>query len=225
MQDGSRTSMILAIPVPVFAVLCLVADRRTQRLWVLALVLIIPMYEFRDMLVTIESGNPLYRVQQTIEKLCAGDFEDADGARYQLAEHAMQLIRSAPVLGSGLGAARLGSDHQSGYQVVHNAYLQLWAESGLLGLIATICLMWCWTGRALQAYQCIRTIGDMRSRAFHYNMLFMLLYSGLSCMSQPFGTECSDWIIWLGSYAAIYSLPLRKQLLPSPSSGYGIREH
>lgn len=225
-RDGSRTAMMLACPIPLLVLMCLVVERRLFRIWLLSPLFVAALYVIGGLLTGVEEDNPLFRIGETFQSLSDGDFEAADETRYDLTKHAFNLIRERPLLGHGFRTAALGGSlHESGIQVVHNAYLQLWAETGLFGLLAFVALMWGWTLRATTTCRSIIEIPDVRLRAMHYNSLFALLFTGLSYMTHPIGTEWGDWIILSGSYAAIYSLPLKKQFLPSPSYGYGNREH
>ena len=192
-RDGSRTSMLLASPIPLLSPLFVAA-----------------LYGIGDLLAGTEEESPLFRVYESIQNLSNGDFEAADETRYDLTKHAFNLIREQPLLGHGFRTAALGGSlHESGIQVVHNAYLQLWAETGLFGLFAFVALMWGWTLRAATTCRSIIEIPDVRLRAMHYNSLFVLVFTGLSYMTHPIGTEWGDWIAFSGSYAMIASLTSR----------------
>jgi O-antigen ligase len=146
--------------------------------------------------------NPLQRLASLQAHTNLSElFESMDAVRYELLLHALDQIRLHTLVGTGFGGSTLelsteGGEH--GYmrftQVVHNAYLQVWADMGLAGLVGFCGLVLGWIALVPRWISRIRQYHDPVKRAYYYNAMFLLLCVALFYMFHPISTECSDWI-------------------------------
>jgi O-antigen ligase len=137
-----------------------------------------------------------------------------DPARYELLEHAIDQIRLHPVAGGGFDASSLemSSDGKSEHgivrfkQVVHNAYLQVWADMGFVGLMGFCCIIFSWVTVLPRCIIRIRKCADADRRAYYYNAIFLLMCVSMFFIFHPISTECSDWIRFGSSSAVLAEL-------------------
>lgn len=121
-----------------------------------------------------------------------------DTTRYDMLQRALDLIHEHPILGNGCQSAAITTELEgSERMVVHNAYLQLWADYGLLGLATFLVIVLGWITEAPARLRRIVAVRDLPQRARYYNALFILLWFGTSLMFHPFSSEWSEWILFL----------------------------
>ena len=122
-----------------------------------------------------------------------------DGAiteRFRLWAAARELVRQNPVLGVGAGGTIVGVPRVSRYQksFVHNLYLQLSAEFGLLGMLLWTVLIACSLGRAAIARSTL-SAGDRRTL---YRMASALVVLLVLCLSIGLtGLDFSELEWWI----------------------------
>lgn len=85
-------------------------------------------------------------------------FQDWSGrVRVWMWDETLQMLRDRPVTGAGLGgypstvAPYHGHDFIEIFQYPHNIVLNVWSETGLLGLIAFAWILWTWSRYTLHA--------------------------------------------------------------------------
>ena len=212
--DGSRTSLLLLFVAAgaVIAVLAVEAGKAKKALLTAAMGLgllsaalvyagIFSPHKSR------ESGG-LARLRNftgSIEtKGFEGGLEAADIARFAMIEEAVRQIRAHPVFGTGIHTTHI--DTIFGAMPIHMAYLQVWADLGLLGLVAYGWLIWGWVAWLPGAWRRIRDVSDDRQRALYYNAIFLLCFFGMADFFHPMSTEWSDWILFVIPYALVWEI-------------------
>lgn len=126
--------------------------------------------------------------------------EDADGTRWEMITVALSEIAHHPWVGSGMGTTRI--DTSVGPMVVHIAFLQVWADVGLLGFLAYTALtlgslFGPWARPALISQ------AELGDRIAFHNGLFVLTCWAISGLFHPLSTELSEWIMFAVGLAGL----------------------
>lgn len=120
--------------------------------------------------------------------------ESVDEVRTDMLSAAIEAILEHPVVGSGMGSTAI--DSPDGAVVVHDAYLQVWADVGILGLIGYVALTlgvlvgpWVRRGTMVRA--------DIGDRIGFLNGVFILTCWAISGFLHPLSTEISEWVMFI----------------------------
>ncbi len=133
------------------------ADRGLQFRLVGALILLVVM-SFGAMFLT-NSDDLLQRFKQVEENITIGELADDRYSRRELWQTTMQMVKDHPILGVGLGAYQFAYpryDQSSGLyrtEQSHNDYLQILADTGVIGglvLLAFLVLLFARSFAAMQ---------------------------------------------------------------------------
>jgi hypothetical protein len=211
--DGSRTAYVILIAFGVALLGALVrntaaAARRGRllavavRIGVMAALLIaVPAL----LNIFFESGDAGFfqrgwEMAQAIGGAQNGRLQSVDRTRSDMIQDVLIAIRDHPVLGTGMG--RTTSLVANGPMVVHIAYLQVWADLGILGFlsftaltIGSIPVLWI-------RYRA-RAAADPERRILFYNGIFLLVAWALAGFLHPISTEVSEWIMFLLGYSTV----------------------
>lgn len=107
----------------------------------------------------------------------------------------LQAIRAHPFLGTGIGTTRVQT--LTGPVVVHNAFLQVWADIGILGFMAYTWLMLSWLFWSARAWVGVRLRASASDRALGYSSWAMLVAAAVGSLFVPLSTEWAEWILFL----------------------------
>jgi O-antigen ligase len=129
--------------------------------------------------------------------------ESQDSARLHLMEVAWDKIRNDPLRGSGFHSTYLVGAVEA---PIHNAYLQSWADLGLLGLLSYTWLTLGWTLRVGAVARTISRIDDPESRAMYATAVWGLCLFVLIGLRGPLLVEPSDWFFFLIPSALYWQL-------------------
>ena len=124
---------------------------------------------------------------QTIQLLGSGDtfsLERLDGNRQRQMETALGTISEMPFQGKGW-LANLSVD---GY-VIHNVFLQTWADLGLLGIVLYIAIF---TPAFMMARQWLKNGSGHDFMVLPLSIVFCYLFSNLF---HPISTELTEWVL------------------------------
>jgi O-antigen ligase len=86
--------------------------------------------------------------------------------------------------------------------VTHNAYLQVWADAGFIGMACFLTTVWSWLP-LWRTLRLTRPTLDIHQQAHLFNSLFLLAVFGLSLAIHPVSTEWSEWITFAIPYAIL----------------------
>jgi hypothetical protein len=131
-----------------------------------------------------------------------------DPARFKMLQDGLAAVMAHPVFGTGIGSTK--SETNVGPMVIHNTYLQVWADLGLLGLIAFIILVLGWIPFLPEAYRRIQELPNPENRAVYYTAIFMLCYFAYNGLFHPLSTEWSEWVTFIIPYALYWEVSHRK---------------
>lgn len=151
LRTGSRSNLLTMF---VLILLSIVFLPKRAKIWIVALAIVVPLFTIpfvpRDTaarLITFFSVSGRAGIGQTDLRENA---VDSTNARIQLQERAMELTLGHPILGVGplnfedgveaMVRATIGS--KSGWQVAHDSYLQVSAETGMPGLVFYAWSIW-----------------------------------------------------------------------------------
>ncbi|GIW24933.1 O-antigen ligase [Meiothermus sp.] len=216
--DGSRTGALLLFLALVFSAGIILFERRKRLLagaiGVVTILLILGMLGFINNVELFKQILP-QRAVLTFEAIFMGNYEEADHTRYEMLQVAQRQIRQNPLWGIGVGNTRV--DTNEGSIVVHNAYLQVWADLGIMGLIAYVGLVLGWLIWFPSFFRHVRQRGDPIERGLYYNVVFMLFFYAFSGLFHPLSTEWSEWITFILPYA-LFAQALSKDEVESAKS-------
>lgn len=125
-----------------------------------------------------------------------------DSVRIEMLKAGLRAVAGHPFLGTGMGTTRV--ETATWPMVIHNAYLQSWADIGNLGLVAYTWLMLGWVFWLARAWGGIRRSTSISARSLYYNAVFMLSAAALAGLFHAFSTEWSEWILFLVPYALFW---------------------
>jgi len=217
--DGSRTGALMVLLASIYVGFLTFMERRRRLITIMVWAasglggsLLVGM-----MLLGSESMASLLpqRVVDFYWGLVFGGLESVDLERLQMLQVAWQNIVEHPFWGSGIGTTR--SETYEGLMVVHNSYLQVWADLGLLGLFAYTGLVLGWILWFPRFLLHVRQQTDPMLRGFYYNAAFLLFFYAFSGMFHPLSTEWSEWITFVLPYA-LYAEALRIPLKDNEST-------
>ncbi|GAB1530834.1 MULTISPECIES: O-antigen ligase family protein [Brevibacillus] len=134
----------------------------------------------------------------------------SDPIRFQMIITALDEIVSHPWVGQGIGTTKYQTE--TGPIVVHNAYLQTWADLGILGLLALIGLYFGWIIKLPTVMRYIQSSINVKERSLYYNSIFILLYMSFSALFHPLSTEWSEWILFIIASAIYWGCTKRKEV-------------
>jgi O-antigen ligase len=213
-MDGARTAILILFVGGIYLVFVLAAETGHLKRALLITTSGLILVATAAVMSGIVQGQPgsapeggLGRVGQLSGVLQEQGFDGlelADATRFQMLDDAVAAIRSHPVLGSGIITTT--TESTVGPQAVHMTYLQVWADLGLLGLIAYVWLVWGWIPWVPAALRRISGMSDPVQRALHHNAIFLLLVYGVIGFFHPLSTEWSEWIIFIVAYAILWPI-------------------
>ena len=142
-----------------------------------------------------------------------------DPARYGAMLASLDTIRRNPLVGAGLGSTRAPGNQTD--ITVHNAFLQAWADLGLLGLSG-----YCWLTLAPLATAPVlirraRSLPRAVSRAEYQGAVVSLAFFLLWGLFQGIGVDPSAWLFFLLPW--VYHLRLVSAQARTPEDAVGAR--
>jgi O-antigen ligase len=122
---------------------------------------------------------------------------------------AINAIDDHPLLGTGINTTT--TDTSIGPMVVHNTYLQVWADLGMIGLLSYLWIVSGWIFWFPRVLSKIRTLTNIKEQALYYNAIFILCFFAISGLFHPLSTEWSEWIVYIVPYALFWEILRSKQ--------------
>ena len=129
---------------------------------------------------------------------------------------ALALFRSSPLLGRGLGSFNVLSEIVQGTMAalsgawVHNTYLQLLAETGILGLGS---YLWVQAVLGIRIVQSVRLVKTRCLQPAVLGALSMFVASSLMGLTDNILTSpVVQWYVWAGAGLAVVALKLNQEM-------------
>lgn len=180
-----------------------------------------------DRYFSLPSSNPYYFFHpKTILKINGykndyGNFswlKILDSARFQMFSLEKNIILSHPFLGSGFGSTGISETitnknsvfvgyvdvDQTFFLHLHNAYLQVWSDIGVLAFICFVAFCFGWIFCFHKIIFSSKKISNSELPIF-FNSLFLMFYFVFRNFFYPISTEWIEWIFFLVSSAIVFS--------------------
>lgn len=142
-------------------------------------------------------------VRLVMEEGLAAGLAESDPVRADMMRTAMEAVSRFPLLGSGMGT--LGVETKVGWIQVHMAYLQMWADAGLLAFVGFVWLALGWVIWMPAAMQRLQKEKGSENNALTYNAIFMLIALALANLFHTYSTEWAQWLPYLTSVSFLYN--------------------
>ena len=209
--DGSRTGFLLLLCIPAMLTLVLFIESRISAVWPA----VFGLFVLTMFLLSLFNADDQSAIGRFLPMLkggadTTGMLTTIDSTRFDMLQYALDLISAHPIAGNGIGAASIETNVPGMERmVVHNGYLQAWADLGLVGLLAYIAVVGAWIPSTGLYLSIIQRRSDPFERAFYYNALFMLFCFNVCLLFHPLSYEWSEWIQFVIPFAALTSMVAR----------------
>ena len=209
--DGARTAAILVVLGAVFLFLVFGAEAGRLKIAVLSGLCVIGLIVTGAVFLstqgilggTAQTGAlSRFKVSSDSAQEGVAALEAADVARFRMFQDGIDAVQAHPFLGTGILTTT--SDTLIGPMVIHMTYLQVWADLGVLGLIAYAWLIWGWIPRVPSLWRRVQHLADPERKALYHNALFLLFFNGVAAFFHPLSTEWSEWILFIIPYALVW---------------------
>lgn len=117
---------------------------------------------------------------------------------------AIEKIYSNPYFGTG-AFTTVGVYEDGSSMVVHNTYLQLWGDFGLLGILGMALMLLGWLALIPKIMKQIQINKDMTENVLVCSSILMLTYFIGNGLFHPYSTELAEWIIFIIPLAYCYN--------------------
>ncbi|UQN09566.1 O-antigen ligase [Deinococcus sp. QL22] len=198
-MDGSRTAFILLGVALVYIIFIMIIEYLSKGGTFATLRLLVVFMTISISSIFAVNYKPIQesRIYKTILEVLSGEggLAKADNIRYDMLTRVQEEITQHPIVGIGMGNTSTIVNGES--ITIHNAYLQIWSDAGILAVLALLLLM---TYGVFQSRLYIRAAMQTKS-VFHgaqaYNLSFLLIIMPITNLFHPFSTEWSDWSAYL----------------------------
>lgn len=199
-MDGSRTGMLLIALTSVFIVVFYVLFNYRNKLKAIIFPLIVFFILTVGIVIAIPSilksriGVSFLNLlnSQTI----SSGLELVDSARFMMFKTAIQKIYDNPFIGTG-AFTTVGYYEDGSSMVVHNTYLQLWGDFGILGLLGMCFIYLGWVAFLPKIMMKIQINKNEKENILVSSSVLMLLYFIGNGLFHPYSTELSEWITFM----------------------------
>lgn len=126
----------------------------------------------------------------------------ADIARFEAMLAALNAISSHPLWGHGFQSTYVVIDGT--VVLVHNAYLQVFADLGLFGCLAFVGVVCWWVPRLPRILSRIRLVSNVQDRGLLHGAIAALCAFTFTCLYHPLSVEITDWIRFIAPSAIVF---------------------
>jgi O-antigen ligase len=127
------------------------------------------------------------------------DDQNAAHSRVPLVQIALNIFKAHPVFGCGANTYRANmysyvpvDFEQKFIDQVHNHYLLILAESGIIGITGLACFLW---GIRKSASRCLAQRGDLVTRLFGLGLMLILIETCFHTMVEPLNSRLHHGLI------------------------------
>jgi O-antigen ligase len=213
--DGTRTGILLLFAGALYLLFVLAVEagrlKRALAISATGLGILAGVVAYSGILSGPVGGGAVGRFSELAASVEAQGFKGldaADAVRFQMLQDVVEAIRAHPVLGTGFLTTT--TETIVGPMDTHMAYLQVWADEGLLGFVAYVWLMWGWIVWVPKVLRRVRSFSDPARRAIYYNAMFLLVVYGSIGFFHPVSSELSEWIVFIIPYALVWEVARSK---------------
>ena len=121
--------------------------------------------------------------------------EAIDDTRWGMIQTALAAVLNHPIVGTGMGTTTHPT--RTGPMVVHMAYLQIWADAGLLGFIGYCWIVFGWLALIPPLLRRVNLGKEEEGAERVVGAAFMLLYYAWVGLFHPISSEWSEWATYL----------------------------
>ncbi|MBK3497126.1 O-antigen ligase family protein [Viridibacillus sp. YIM B01967] len=206
-MDGSRTGMLLifitTFCIPIFYFLVNKKNKIKSVVipFVGCFVFVITLMIMLPFMVNSRIGSSALKLINAGS--LANGLDMIDPARYMMLLSALEKISANPFIGTG-SFTTVGVYADNSSMVVHNTYLQIWGDYGILGLLGIVSIYFIWLFSIPNIMKRIQIEGSTMDCVIICSSILMLCYVGLNGFFHPYSTELSEWIILIIPLAAYY---------------------
>lgn len=202
-MDGSRTGMLLTLSTYlIIPILYSFVNYRNK-----VKLMMIPFLSFSIFMFIIATISPYIlktRIGKSIINIINSDslsegLEKIDSSRFEMLQSALKKILEHPFVGTGAFSTNVNG------MVVHNTYLQLWGDFGLLGLFSMLCIYFCWIWMTPSILNKLSQNQDSFENTLVSSSLLMLIYFAVNGLFHPYSTEFSEWMTFIIPITIYYS--------------------
>lgn len=126
---------------------------------------------------------------------------EADEGRAAMLKTSIDTILDHPFVGPGMGTTSIETG--SGPEVIHDAYLQVWGDVGIIGFISYLFLT---VGAPIGPWARPKAIpyANIGVRIDFFNGVYILSCWVLSSLFHPLSTELTEWIMFIVGLAGLH---------------------
>lgn len=199
-MDGSRTGMLLIGLTFIFILVFYVLFNYRNKFKAI----ILPLIVFFILTVGVVIAIPSLlksRIGVSFLNLLnsptiSNGLELVDSARFMMFKSAIQKIHDNPFIGTG-AFTTVGYYEDGSSMVVHNTYLQLWGDFGILGLLGMCFIFFGWVAFLPKIMLKIQINKNVKENILVSSSVLMLLYYIGNGLFHPYSTELSEWITFM----------------------------
>lgn len=140
----------------------------------------------------------------SVEIELAEPMQRIDNTRLAMVRTAWSAIKEHPIMGTGMGTTVQMTP--IGPMVVHMAYLQVWADVGLLGFIGYCWIVFGWLTLLPRVFRSISDMEYAEVKARAVGAVFMLLYHAWVGLFHPVSSEWSEWVTYIIPLGVLLSI-------------------
>lgn len=187
---------VLFLFMAVIIVYMVCADGESQNkkriiIFVIAFALFILYVFFKNLLIRIPFVGSIV---ETVNDAMLG--KDVSSARFALWAWALVLFKKSPLLGIGWGMFRTTTAGNATYAAeldVHNIYLQLLCETGIIGFVFVVTALFVFWKETYNAYKYCLSYDDCLTRKWKAPIMFSLLYQSYFLLYGLTGNPLFDF--------------------------------
>jgi O-antigen ligase len=190
--DGSRTALIyiFLVSLLIIAYALYYAPNKKHRLLLIALsitgIVTVTIFAYQQL-----HQHSEIRLFQSIQDIASGKIKSVDPARDKMFQYAVNKVLHSPLLGTGIGTTRVNVG-SLGTMPVHNAYLEIWGDAGIVGLVGLMIMLLSWL------YYLPKVLAKLRNASTNRKInligsIAIFVYCIVDSMFNPFTDE---WYIW-----------------------------